>query len=215
MLMATEVSALAQTFKFQIPESYLKSLDYPQSTVQWDVGLNTSPAVWVTFALFLILIINLMPVRIYGEIEYVFGTIKLCTMVLIIMFNVIISGVNANNGKYPRFWTYRDTSHGKFGFFTDSWAHGSHTFNGGSGQLLGMWTAMTTFFFSLQGMFSVSITAAENRRLESEESIKIASRKIALRAITLYSLVVFSVGLNVPSNDPQITATIGETLSPV
>lgn len=208
MLMATEVSALAQTFGFQIPESYLKDHGYPQSTVQWDFGLNTSPAVWITFALFLILFINLMPVRVYGEIEYVFGTIKICTMVLIIMFNIIISGVNANEGKFERFWTYR----GKYGFFTDSFSYGNHKFDGGSARLLGMWTAMTTLFFSLQGMFSVSITAAENRRLETEESIKIATRKIALRAITLYAFCVFSVGLNVPADDELIVTTAANSI---
>lgn len=63
---------------------------------------------------------------------------------------------------------------------------------------------MNTIFFSMQGMFSVSVTAAENRRLETEESIKIATRKIALRTIVLYSLLIFSVGLNVPFDDPEI-----------
>lgn len=60
---------------------------------------------------------------------------------------------------------------------------------------------MTTIFFSLQGFFTVSVTAAENKDVAKDETIKLASRKIALRVIILYALVVFTVGLNVPYND--------------
>lgn len=121
-------------------------------------------------------------------------------MIVMIMFNIIISGINANDGRGGRFWTYS----GNYGFFIDKMQIGAHTFYGNTARLLGIWSGMTTIFFSLQGMFSVSVTAAENRRLESEESIKIATRKIALRVITLYALLVFSVGLNVPSDEPEI-----------
>lgn len=45
------------------------------------------------------------------------------------------------------------------------------------------------------------MTAAENKDLERDESIKLATRKISLRVILLYMLLVFTVGLNVPSDD--------------
>lgn len=200
ILTATEVSTLSQTFEFGFDNSYLESKNYPEIPLEWKFGMEISPAVWATFALFLMLGINVLPVRIYGEIEYVFGCIKLIMMVVMIMFNVIISGVNANRGLYPRFWTYQKP----YGFFTDTASIGKHVFHGDTARLIGLWSSMNTIFFSLQGMFSVSVTAAENRRLETEESIKIASRKIALRVITLYALLVFSVGLNVPYDDLMI-----------
>lgn len=191
---------LSQTFQFRYEPEYLKVHNYPNSTLEWNFGLQISPAVWAAFGLFLMLLINVFPVRVYGEVEYFFGVIKLVMMILMIMFNIIISGVNASNGIGGRFWTYK----GKYGFFIDQMEIGSHVFYGNTARLLGIWSGMTTIFFSLQGMFSVSVTAAENRRLESEESIKIATRKIALRVITLYALLVFSVGLNVPSDEPEI-----------
>lgn len=200
ILTATEVSVLSQTFQFSFTDSYLRDHHYPEIPLQWGFALSISPAVWAAFALILMLLINLFPVRIYGEIEYVFGCIKLVMMVLMIMFNVIISSVNANRGIAPRFWTYQSP----YGFFSDSFTIGKHEFFGNSARLLAIWSSMSTIFFSLQGMFSVSVTAAENRRLETEESIKIASRKIALRTIVLYALLVFSVGLNVPMDDPEI-----------
>lgn len=200
MLLATETSTLSQTFEFSYSPAYLESMHYTHGPLSWTFGLQISPAVWESFALILILLINIFPVRIYGEIEYAFGCIKLVMMVTIIMYNVIVSGINAHNGVYPRFWTYQTP----YGFFTSEAIVGSHVFHGNTARLIAIWSSMTTIFFSYQGMFSVSVTAAENRRLETEESIKIATRKIALRVITLYTLLVFSVGLNVPYNDDMI-----------
>ena len=77
-------------------------------------------------------------------------------------------------------------------------------FTGGGGRLASVWTAMTTTIFSLIGFDTVAITAAENRDLAREESIKLATRKIALRILLLYTLAAFTVGLNVPYNDPNL-----------
>lgn len=84
ILTATEVSVLSQTFQFEFSQSYLRDFHYPEIPLQWHFGLVISPAVWATFALFLILTINMLPVRIYGEIEYCFGCIKLIMMVVMI-----------------------------------------------------------------------------------------------------------------------------------
>lgn len=76
-----------------------------------------------------------------------------------------------------------------------------------TGHLIGMWSALNTIFFSVQGFFTVSVTAAENKHVDRDESIKLATRKIALRVILLYVLVVFTVGLNVPCNDFNLQDT--------
>jgi amino acid transporter len=67
-----------------------------------------------------------------------------------------------------------------------------------------MWSGMTIIFFSMIGFEVVAVTAAENRDLKQEETVKIASRKIALRVILLYTLAAFSVGLNVPYTDSSL-----------
>jgi amino acid transporter len=65
--------------------------------------------------------------------------------------------------------------------------------------------AMTTAVFGLIGIETVAITAAENKDLRSEETVKIATRKICLRLILLYTLATFTVGLNVPYTYPTIS----------
>jgi yeast amino acid transporter len=64
---------------------------------------------------------------------------------------------------------------------------------------------MTTAIFGMIGVETVAITAAENKDLRSEETVKIATRKISLRLILLYTLATFTVGLNVPYTYPTIS----------
>ena len=77
-------------------------------------------------------------------------------------------------------------------------------FQGSGGHLASVWSAMTTAVFSLIGFDAVAITAAENKDLARDESMKLATRKISLRIILLYTLAAFTVGLNVPYNDPNL-----------
>jgi len=198
---------VASLFRFQFTSAYLESFNYPLETVQWDFGLDTNPAVWVGIALLGILAINLLPVRAYGEIEYVCGCIKLIVITGIILFNVALNAHNSQTQGKNAFQFYSSP----YGFFsastkTDPGAR-TYTFTGDTGRLVGMWSAMNTIFFSLQGFFTVSVTAAENKHVDRDESIKLASRKISLRVILLYVLVVFTVGLNVPYNDLNLQDT--------
>lgn len=75
---------------------------------------------------------------------------------------------------------------------------------GSVGKFASTWTAMTTVVFSLIGWETILITAPENKDLRRTETIKLASRKIAMRSIILYALAAFTVGLNVPYNDVNL-----------
>lgn len=122
-----------------------------------------------------------------------------------ILFNFIVSIRNTNNGSIgSRFEYYKSP----YGFFSRNATTASttetYTYTGDTGRLVGMWTALSTIFFSLQGFFTVAITAAENKDLERDESIKLATRKISLRVILLYTLFVFTAGLNIPYDDQNL-----------
>ncbi|KAI9893089.1 MAG: hypothetical protein M1814_000636 [Vezdaea aestivalis] len=204
ILVATEVSAIAQLFNFKYQPDYLRLFNYPQESLGWEFGQQTSPAVWVGIFLLAILLINFLPVRAYGELEYWFGCFKMTVISLLILFNVVLNAQNTAKGKQRRFEFYDSP----YGFFsansTTSSPTRTYTFHGDTGRLVGMWSSLNTIFFSLMGFFTVSITAAENVHLEKNESIKLATRKISLRVMLLYSLFVFTVGLNVPYNDPGL-----------
>lgn len=136
---------------------YLQKMDYPQETVQWQFGLETNPAVWVGLVLLAILAINLLPVRVYGEIEYICGCIKMVVIVGIILFNVVINVRNSRDNGTSPFLYYSSPR----GFFSNSTTTDpgpkTYTFTGNTGRLVGMWSAMNTIFFRLvirqQGCF--------------------------------------------------------------
>jgi len=75
---------------------------------------------------------------------------------------------------------------------------------GSVGTLLGVWTTFTNVMFSYVGMDIVAATAAESKALPNVESMKMAARKINLRAVTLYTLAVMTASFAVPRDHPFI-----------
>ena len=197
VVVAAEVTAVGHLFSFNIPPSYLQNFDYPPDyRISWGTAGDISPAVFVAIWLFFILAVNMLRVRIYGEIEYVIGCIKIIFFVGLIIFNIV------NNIRTKTFFRYYQKPYGfESTTFTSSTGK---THAGESAHLAAMWTAMTITIFSMAGFEAVAITAPENNDLETEESIKLATRKISLRVILLYALGVFVVGLNVPYDDPLL-----------
>lgn len=197
VLIASELVAITHIFQFKYPPDLLAAANYPDPTLEWTP--DVSPSVLVFIFLLLMLLMNLLPVRQFGQIEYIFGTLKMLFIIMMIVLNV---GLHIAQ-RYPHtpFWTYNDP----YSFASQNITlPNGHVVTGGAGQLGGMWEAMTTCLFGLIGFETVAITAAENRDLRTEETIKIATRKISLRIITLYTLATFTVGLNVPYTYPLI-----------
>ena len=167
--------------------------------------MAVSPAVFVVLWLFFILFVNLLPVRIYGEIEYCIGLVKMFFFEGLILFNIVI------NARRKTFFRYYNEP---YGFESRGFTSSSGTFHqGGGAHFAAMGTAMIVTIFSMIGFEAVSISAPENKDRETQESIKLATRKISLRIIILYSLGSFVAGLNVPYDDPQISDTSISALS--
>jgi amino acid transporter len=201
MIIATEVTAVSQLCDFQFDKQYLLNVGYPESQLEWPAGENTNPAVWGALLLIFIFLTNLLPVRAYGEVEYVFGCLKIIFICLLIVLNVIINVHSFDPNLKPSHFTYYDNP---YSFESKNFTTHGDVFTGGAGHLASMWTSMTAILFGMAGFDAVAITAAESRDLEQDESIKLATRKISLRVILLYALATFTVGLNVPYTDPNL-----------
>jgi amino acid transporter len=153
VIIAAEVDAVAQIFTFEFPPEYLHSpsvngFDYPEKTLQWSTR-NTNPAVWVSIFLLVILFVNLLRVRIYGEIEYWIGCLKMLFIVGLIMFNVVINAQTGTGFKYYQ---------APWGFISHTFTtSNNHRYYGGGAHLAGVWTAMTVTIFSMIGFESVAI----------------------------------------------------------
>jgi amino acid transporter len=201
MIIAAEVLAVSQLFNFQFDSKYLSSVGYPEPTLGWPVGQSTNPAVWGTLVLFVIFVTNLLPVRAYGEIEYVIGCLKMIFIVLLIVLNAVISACSFEPNHEATHFTYYNAP---YSFQSRNFTTRDRVLTGGPGHLASVWSAMTTSVFGMAGLCGVAILAGESRDLERDESIKLAARKISLRIVLLYALATFTVGLNVPYTDQNL-----------
>jgi len=217
MVIAAEVLAVSQLFSLRFDESYLSNVGYPEPVLEWAFGQNTNPAVWGTLVLIIIFIVNLLPVRAFGEVEYMIGCCKMIFICLLIFLNVILNSQSVDSSPPPLFKYYNNpysfmsqnfTLSRNFTLSQNFTLNGQIPFTGGAGHLASMCTAMATCLFGMVGFYAVAIAAAESRDLEKDESIKLATRKVSLRILLLYALAIFTAGLNVPYTDPNLNIPV-------
>ncbi|KAN0079641.1 Amino acid permease/ SLC12A domain containing protein [Elaphomyces granulatus] len=203
--MASEIMTVSQLWSFNFQDDYLQKVGYPETGVGWPTG-DDSPAVWVFIFLIIIGVANLLPVRLYGELEYFLGVLKITFIIGLIVINMMISALQlVPHGDH--FWTWnKPYSFARNGFvlYVDSNNQPTSVLTGDAGRFVALWTAITTVMFSLIGFETIALTGPENRDLEKYEAIKIASKKLTFRLTILYTLATFTVGLNVPYDDPYL-----------
>ncbi|KIW07123.1 uncharacterized protein PV09_01996 [Verruconis gallopava] len=200
VLIAAELVAITHMFHFNYPKDLLEAAHYPTSSLSFSPSV--APAVLILAFIPVVLLLNFLPVKHFGQLEYLTGCVKMIFLIMMIVMNTVLHSMERVPGE-KRFWTYNEPY---------SWAASNITLadrhsvvTGGVGRLAGLWEAMTTAIFGLIGVETVAITAAENKDLRNEETVKIATRKICLRLILLYTLATFTVGLNVPYTYPTIS----------
>ncbi|KAL2760300.1 hypothetical protein ACRALDRAFT_1067117 [Sodiomyces alcalophilus JCM 7366] len=182
--------------------------DDGRTFLNWETGQNVDNAVWITAFLVIVIIVNLFPAKYFGELEYIFGSLKLAFIVVLIL-GMFVLGVCAPNAE-----AYYDTALGTklwnspYWFFNlnypvrDQENEVQRVITGPVGTLLGVWTTSINVLFSFVGMDIFAATAAESRALSDSESMKMAARKINIRIITLYTLCVLTASFLVPTDHP-------------
>ncbi|KAM0740202.1 hypothetical protein ACQRIT_005386 [Beauveria bassiana] len=200
VLAASQVVAFANSVRFSYDDTGFGG----KTIIHWYTGENVDSAIWISLCLFVIVIINLLPVIIYGELEYIFGCIKMVLIVLLIVTMLILDVMNPRPGAYyskplgTKYWNK------PYGFFSDVYhvtdddGNVQRKITGSVGSLLAVWTTFINAMFSYMGMDIVAATAAESRALADSESMKMAARKINIRMITLYALAVTTASFVVP-----------------
>lgn len=204
--MVGEIVAVTNLFKFRVHPAYLAEVGYPEPTLQWwPEGQDPSAAIWVLLTLPIIIALNSLPARVYGEIEYIFSCIKMMSIVAIIMINAILNARQRYHDS--RFWAWIPP----YGFASANMTIRLATdtqpavvYSGSLGNFAAFWTGLTATFFSMMGWDVTFITAPENKALDRTETVKLSGRKIALRVVVLYVLSVGMASLNVPYNDEPL-----------
>ncbi|KAI9046855.1 hypothetical protein LZ554_008934 [Drepanopeziza brunnea f. sp. 'monogermtubi'] len=202
ILAADELVAVSNTIRFRY--------DDHKTFLHWSTGENVDNAVWISLFLVIVICINMFPVKVFGELEYIFGCFKIIFIVMLIMMMLVLGIMRPRADAYysqvigSRYWD------SPYSFFNpvyqvkDVDGNIQRVIQGTIGTFLAMWTTIVHAIFAYVGMDIIASTAAESKSLANAESMKMGARKINLRIITLYSLAMLTVSFVVPSDHPFI-----------
>ncbi|KAF9893709.1 hypothetical protein FE257_009877 [Aspergillus nanangensis] len=163
---------------------------------------DITPAVVITVGLVLILAINLMSVRVYGESEVIGGAIKVLCFVGLVFVSIIITAGGANNEAIGfRYWNN-----------PGAWTN-YNGITGSTGHFLGFLSAFVNASFSFIGVETVVIAAAES--VDPHRAIPKATRRVTYRIAFFYILGAFLIGLIVdPTNENLVSGSDNANSSP-
>ncbi|EGY15081.1 Proline-specific permease like protein [Verticillium longisporum] len=149
-------------------------------------------AVWITIILIVTLALNIFAVSIFGEAEFWFASIKLLTILGLIMTSLVIMLGGAPDGdrKGFRYWNNP-------GAFKPYMADGS------TGRFLAYWSG-----FSRAGFAFITspelIALAAGETVAPRRNVPKAARRFIYRLAVFYGLGSLMIGVIVPSDNPNL-----------
>ncbi|KAG6854320.1 hypothetical protein C0991_008215 [Blastosporella zonata] len=170
-------------------------------------------AVWMASVIFILFIffVNLLGVRVFGELEFWFSSIKGTVPLFLIylkmmqtygpvisLVGLLLMGIIIDLGGNPQHdrigFRYWRAPNGPMGTYLKAHVHDGHL-----AIFLGFWATMTNALFAYIGteLIGVTVGEAENPR----RNIPIAIRRTFFRILVFYIGGVFVIGLIVPSTD--------------
>ncbi|CAI0642798.1 unnamed protein product [Colletotrichum noveboracense] len=164
------------------------------------VGDRVSPAIFITIALVLILVINSVSVKAFGEFEFWLSSLKVLIMVGVILLLFILAVGGGPSGDRPG-----------FRYWSNPGAFAEYKVDGDKGRLLGVWSAMVAAVYAFSGTELVGVTVGEakNPRLSMPKAIRLTF----LRIVFFYVISVFLLGLVVPYDSQDLAFAAGAKTS--
>ena len=164
---------------------------------------DISPAVTITIGLALILFINLLNVRWYGEAEVISGAIKILCFLGLVFVAIVITAGGGPNHEAIGFKYWNDPG---------PWTQ-FNGISGSTGHFLGFLSAFVNAAFSFIGVETVVIAAAES--VDPHRDIPKAAKRVTYRIGFFYILGALLIGLIVdPRNEDLVSGSGNVNSSP-
>lgn len=167
-------------------------------------------AVWISIFWVVITILNMFPVRFYGEIEFWIAGIKiLAVMGWLIYALCMVCGAGDQGPIGFRYWR----NPGAWGNGT---VNGSAPWEGvvtnlNTERFLAWLSSLISALFTFAGVELVGISCGESAN--PRKTVPSAIKKVIWRIIIFYVLSIFFMGLLVPYNDPALNPDTDPTAS--
>ncbi|KAF7193109.1 putative proline-specific permease put4 [Pseudocercospora fuligena] len=155
----------------------------------WNDSINQ--AAWITIILVLIVCLNIFAVSIYGEAEFIFASIKIITIVGLLLLALIIDLGGSEQGRLGfRYWKHPYA------------AMREYIGTGDTGRFAGFFAVLANAAFAYGGVEMVAVAAgeAENPR----KNIPKAVRRVFWRILFFYVLGTLAIGVTVPATDDRL-----------
>lgn len=158
----------------------------------WTTSVN--PAVWITMAMVVCVILNIVAVEWYGESEFIMASTKVLLIVgLVLLTFITMVGGNPNHDVYG----FRHWSDGvMYEYYTD----------GDTGRFLGLFSVMVYAAFSLAGPDLPSLAAGEIQN--PRYTIPRVCKMIFWRIVGFYVIGTLAVSIICDSHDPDLISAI-------
>ncbi|TXT15544.1 hypothetical protein VHUM_00047 [Vanrija humicola] len=157
----------------------------------WNAKING--AAWVTILVALVIALNLLGIKWFGEVEFWLSLLKVVTLTGLIILGLIIDlgGVPGQERIGFRYWK-------------DGRAFKPYKQPGDLGKFLGFVNALILALFAYMGTELVGVTVGEAKN--PRKTVPSAIRKTFYRILFFYILGTLIVGMIVDSNDPLLAA---------
>jgi amino acid transporter len=159
----------------------------------WKEDQGNLAAIWISIILVIIICLNIFAVRIYGEAEFIFASIKILTIVGLLIMAFIVDLGGSPSGKRLGFTYWKNPGPMK--------QYPSNV-TGPTGRFLGFFSTLVQASFSYGGVEMVAIAAGEAEN--PLKNIPKAVRRVFWRILFFYVLGSLAVGVLVSSNDPDL-----------
>lgn len=163
---------------------------------------SISPGVWIAICLVIFLGVNLCGPRFYAEVEFYMTSVKVLTIVGLIILSLVINAGGGPEGEYIGFKYWKNP--GPFVQYEGV--------RGSFGRFLGFFSGLTTAAFSSIGAEMLALIAAETRN--PRKVIPTALRATWIRVVLFYFLGAFCLSIIVPSTEPRLGSSSTASASP-
>ncbi|CAE6354216.1 unnamed protein product [Rhizoctonia solani] len=154
-------------------------------------------AILVTVFWIPMILINLGPVRFYGEIEFGFALLKITLIVMLLLVGLVITAGGGPTHESIGFRYWRDP-----GPFRQLTLSEDRTIGGSWGRFLAVWSTLINAAFAYGNIQVVAIAGCETKN--PRVAIPKAVNKTFSRVVLFYISSVFMIGLLLPSTEPLL-----------
>ena len=165
----------------------------------WPGAEPINPSAWVALIIVLIICLNIFAVAIYGEAEFIFASVKIITIVGLLIMTFIVD-LGGGPDRFRRGFYYWQVPGAMNVYFP--WSEENDDPRQDLGRFLAFFSTLVNAAFSYGGVEMVAVAAGEAE--DPRRNIPKAVRRVFWRILFFYVLGTLALGVLVPYDDPGL-----------